>query len=134
MEQAYFIQPYIAIADIAGKGRGIIALQNIDRHTIVELSPAIVMDAAARALLDQTKLHDYIFEWGEGDTKLCCMAQGYVSVYNHSSLSNCEYFMDFDNETIYIKTMRPITKGEELTINYNGDWDNAGDVWFAEKE
>jgi len=58
------------------------------------------------------------------------MALGYIPVYNHSYTSNCEYFMDFSNQTIFIKTVRDISKGEELTINYNGDWNDTAKVWF----
>ena len=35
------------------------------------------MSADERKLLDQTTLHDYIFEWGP-NRKQCCMAIGYV--------------------------------------------------------
>jgi hypothetical protein len=38
--------------------------------------------------------------------------------------------MDFENESIEVKTTREIEKGEELTINYNGDWDDGKKVWF----
>lgn len=58
------------------------------------------------------------------------MAQGYISVYNHSTSANCEYFMDYEKETIMVKTMRDIAALEELTVNYNGDWDNDKPVWF----
>ena len=58
------------------------------------------------------------------------MALGLIPIYNHSYKSNCEYFMDYDDETIFVKTVRAIEKGEELTINYNGDWDDATKVWF----
>lgn len=58
------------------------------------------------------------------------MALGYVPLYNHSYGSNCEYEMDFDNELISVKTVRHIREGEELYINYNGDWNNGKKVWF----
>jgi uncharacterized protein len=127
-----FILPCLQIIDIPNKGRGIITLKKLKADTTIEISPVIVMDAAAQQLLDQTLLHDYIFLWGKEENQ-CCMAQGYVSIYNHSPQSNCEYFMDFDDKTITVKTMRAIAKGEELTINYNGDWDAVGDVWFDVK-
>ncbi len=88
------------------------------------------MSAEDRLLLDKTLLHDYIFEWKPDGQNLCCMAQGYISVYNHSYTSNCEYFMDYEEGTISIKTVREINEGEELTINYNGNWDDATPVWF----
>jgi hypothetical protein len=58
------------------------------------------------------------------------MALGLIPIYNHSYTSNCEYFMDFDEQTIFVKTVRDIRKGEELTINYNGDWNDVKKVWF----
>jgi hypothetical protein len=38
--------------------------------------------------------------------------------------------MDFDGETIMVKTVRNISRGEELTINYNGDWNDETRIWF----
>jgi len=38
--------------------------------------------------------------------------------------------MDYEEGTISIKTVREINEGEELTINYNGNWDDATPVWF----
>lgn len=118
------------IKDIEGKGRGIFTAKKISAETIIELSPVIVMSGEERKLLDQTLLHDYIFEWQPGGLDLCCMAMGWIPVYNHSYTSNCEYFMDYYARIMFIKTVRDIEAGEELTINYNGDWDNADKVWF----
>ena len=61
------------------------------------------------------------------------MALGLVPIYNHSYKSNCEYFMDYDDATITVKTVRIIESGEELTINYNGDWDDDTALWFNAK-
>jgi hypothetical protein len=41
--------------------------------------------------------------------------------------------MDFKNEIITIKTVRKIKRGEELFINYNGDWNKETTVWFNAK-
>ena len=105
---------------------------NIEEGTVIEISPVIVMNKNERKLLDQTLLHDYIFEWG-GDKNECCMALGYVPLYNHSYRSNCEYEMDFDNQLIRVKTIRYIKTGEELFINYNGNWNDNKPVWFDAK-
>jgi SET domain-containing protein len=114
-------------------GRGVFTRSAIPADTVIEISPVIVMSQADRLLLDQTMLHDYIFEWGKESDK-CCMALGLVPMYNHSYQSNCEYIMDFDTDTIYIQTVRKINKGQELTINYNGDWNDSAKVWFDTKE
>lgn len=101
----------------------------ITAGSIIEVAPVIVMSAADREKIDQTLLHDYIFEWGE-DKSQCCMALGYVPVYNHSYEANCEYEMDYEADTITIITVRDIREAEELCINYNGDWNDPRPVWF----
>ena len=126
------ILPFLFIATAAKMGRGVFTSSAIETGTLVEISPVIVMTAEERKLLDKTLLHDYIFEWG-GSSKRCCMALGYVPLYNHSYQSNCEYEMDFDNEMISIKTVRFVKAGEELFINYNGDWNDKKLVWFDTK-
>lgn len=119
------------IDETADKGRGVFTDQAIPADTLVELSPVIVMTNEEKALLDKTTLYNYIFEWQpEGEPAQCCMAQGYISVYNHSYASNCEYFMNYGDKTIEVRTVRDIAEGEELTINYNGDWDDKKPVWF----
>ena len=126
------ILPFLFFADTDKKGRGIFTSEDIPENTIVEISPVIIMDMHDREFLDKTLLHDYIFEWGH-DKKQCCVALGYVSLYNHSYHSNCEYTMDFDEGLISIKTVHFIKKGEELLINYNGGWNNKTPVWFDTK-
>jgi len=110
-------------------GRGVFTKKAIKVGTIVEASPVIVMSAEERKIMDQTRLLDYIFEWGEKEEQ-CCMALGYVPIYNHSYESNCEYEMDYGNAIISIRAVKDIAAGEELFINYNGDWNDDKQVWF----
>lgn len=113
-------------------GRGVFTSEALKARTIVEVAPVIVMNQNDRELLDQTLLHDYIFEWGDTPAQ-CCMALGYVPLYNHSFSSNCEYEMEYENELIKVKTVRKIEKGEELFINYNGTHNNKAPLWFEVK-
>ena len=123
------ILPSLFIAPTEDRGRGVFTSADIEPDTLIEVSPVIVMSREERRLLDQTLLHDYIFEWGEKKDR-CCMAMGYVPVYNHSYRSNCEYEMDFEAGTIAIRSVRFIKAQEELTINYNGNWNDSKRVWF----
>lgn len=126
------IVPFLFIGPTEKMGRGVFTTENVEEGTVLEIAPVIVMSREERKLIDQTLLHDYIFEWGEKKEQ-CCMALGYVPVYNHSYRSNCEYEMDFDNNTISIKTVRFVKAGEELFINYNGNWNDSKPVWFDAK-
>lgn len=127
------ISDFLYIDFTKDKGRGVFTRKKIKPETVIEISPVIVMSNNERKLIDQTLLHDYIFVWGDNEDQ-CCMALGYIPVYNHSYQSNCEYFMDYDDNTMFIKTVRAIRPGEELTINYNGTWNNEKKVWFDVKE
>ena len=123
------ILPFLFIGPTEKMGRGVFTSEAIKAGTIVETSPVIVMSADERKIMDQTLLHDYIFEWGDNEDQ-CCMALGYVPVYNHSYESNCEYEMDYTSASISIRAVKDIVAGEELFINYNGDWNDAKPVWF----
>ena len=123
------ILPELYVGSTEEMGRGVFTSTDIVKGTVIETSPVIVLSAAERKLLDQTLLHDYIFEWGD-DRRSCCMALGYVPLYNHSYRSNCEYEMDFERQVISVRSVRFIKAGEEIFINYNGDWNNQAPVWF----
>lgn len=112
-----------------GKGRGVYTNSDINPMTVIEISSVLVLSPEERAKVEQTALYDYIFEWGE-EKNHCCVAWGYISMYNHSYEANCEYEMDYQEQIITVKTVRAVTKGEELTINYNGDWNDATEIWF----
>jgi SET domain-containing protein len=95
------LKPYLFVADTTEKGRGVFTRERIPVNTVIEIAPVIVMKLAEREHLDKTLLHDYIFEWGKAKDK-CCMALGLIPIYNHSYKSNCEYFMDFEDESIMV--------------------------------
>lgn len=123
------VKPFLYIESTPNKGKAVFTNEKIAPGTIIEIAPVIVMTKEDRVHLDKTLLHDYIFEWGKKKDQ-CCMALGTIPIYNHSYKSNCEYYMDYDEETIMVKTVKAVKKGEELTINYNGDWNDAKKVWF----
>ena len=127
-----FISDAVFVAKSKTMGRGVYTNRLLEAGLTIEIAPVIVMSAAERKLLDQTLLHDYIFEWG-AEKDQCCMALGLVPLYNHSYHSNCTYEMNFKKNIITIKTVRKIKRGEELFINYNGDWNNEKPVWFDAK-
>lgn len=126
------ILPILYIGPTEQMGRGVFTSEAISKGTVVEISPVIIMSNEDRAHLDKTLLHDYIFEWGD-NAEHCCMALGYIPIYNHAYESNCEYQMDYENELIQIVTMRDIAKDEELFINYNGTYNDKTPIWFDAK-
>ena len=126
------ILPILYIMETTERGRGVYTNEAIPEGTTIEIAPVIVLNAADRAVVDATLLHDYIFEWGEDECE-AAVALGYVSIYNHSVDANCKYDMDYEHKTIQILTKRSIAADEELCINYNGDGVKNKPVWFEAK-
>lgn len=129
MKPVSYISENIFIAKARGRGRGVFTNAFIKAQTTIEVVPVIVMSKKEKKLIDETLLHDYIFEWGDDRTQ-CCMALGYVPLYNHSYQSNCEYEMDYRKQLITIRTVKDIKAGEQLFINYNGEASSETPVWF----
>jgi uncharacterized protein len=126
------ILPCLYIHESMPMGRGVFTSAILLSSTIIEISPVIVLDFNDKVLVDQTLLHDYIFHWGESERE-CCVALGYLSIYNHSYQANAEYEMNFSERTMQIKTIREISSGEEIFINYNGTWNDPKAVWFDQQ-
>jgi|SRR5215831_12256589 len=126
------IVPYLTIAPSAKKGRGVFTTKDIPVNTVIEISPVIILNSKERALVEKTKLYNYIFEWGTSK-KMACIALGYVSLYNHDYNANCDYEMDFKHRLITIRTVKEIKKGEELYVNYNADPVDKTKIWFKAK-
>lgn len=127
------IKPYLYIDKSKGKGRGVYTKEKIPAGTRIETSPVLVLTFDDTEIVDQTRLHNYIFLWGAKETR-SCVALGFCSIYNHDYSPNCEYEMDFKEETMSIITRRDIKKGEELFINYNGDVTDSSPLWFDTKK
>lgn len=123
------ILPYLFVAPSGNKGRGVYTSKSIPAGTVIEISPVIVLAPKERKTIEETRLFDYIFEWGNSHRQ-GAIGLGYVSLYNHSYEANCDYDMDFDNQLMTIRTVKDVAKGSELCINYNADPDDKTPVWF----
>ncbi len=126
------ILPNLTVAHSETRGRGVFTSQKIKANTVVEISPVLVFPTKEVADAEKTLLFNYFFEWGK-NLKKRALGMGYISMYNHSYKANCEYEMDYENETIKIFTVKDVAAGEELFINYNAVPDDATPVWFDKK-
>lgn len=104
----------IKVKRIKGKGLGVFAQKEIPKGTIFERVPVLVMPEEDSY---DAYLADYVFEWGKNTV---AVALGYGSLYNHSYKPNACY-QDAHGKTKEYLALRDIEKGEEITINYNGD-------------
>lgn len=124
------IHPALYVKEVEEKGWGVFPSVDLSAGTLIERSPVLVLDEQESALANKTALHDYLFSWKEGGRARTAVAWGYLSLYNHSPESNCAYAMEYRLGTLRIETLRPIPAHTELTVNYNGDFDDPSPVWF----
>jgi hypothetical protein len=76
--------------------------------------------------IEGTELNNYWFEFRENKR---AFALGYGSLYNHSYEPNAAYDLTTDG-LIIITAIKPIKKGEEIFVNYNGNHADKTPVWF----
>ena len=121
--------PSLYVAPSPLGGRGVFTAEVIPAGSVIEICPVIVLPKMQTALLDQTVLYDYYFLWGEREEEYA-IALGYGSLYNHSYSPNAEYQADFDRNDLHFYALTAVAAGSELTVNYNGNPDDEGTVWF----
>lgn len=108
---------YVAISAI--HGRGVFALKNIKIGTIIEEAPIIKMRLQEMTVRKQMLLNYYAFMIDE-QNEYTGIALGYGSLYNHSDNCNATYYFDKEKELMIFEAIQPISKNQEITINYLG--------------
>jgi uncharacterized protein len=107
-------------------GAGVFAARAYAVDAVIERCPLLIVPPEQAPAISSSVLGDYVYEWEGG----YALALGFGSLYNHAPISNARYEMDYEAEEIHIVAERPIAKGEEIFINYNGDPNNPDPVWF----
>jgi SET domain-containing protein len=109
----------VTVKKSPGKGRGVFAVKKISTGGIVEVVPTLSVPHSSRHNILSTDLSSHIFEGEEGRKGPLVIALGYGSLYNHSGFPNAEF--DVLKGKIKFTALRPIAKGEEITIDYGWD-------------
>jgi len=107
-------------------GRGVFAARRFERGEVIEECPVLVVPGDESALLDDTDLLGFTFEWNDG----VAVALGYGSLYNHSWHPNARYDHDYDRGLVIYSAVSTIARGTEITVNYSGDPEGRTDLWF----
>ena len=115
------------------KGRGVFAKNNIAKGKTIDIAHILLISNRDWNLIEDTILSNYSFEWDDpkynGENK-AAMALSVCQFINHSYKPNLRYEYDYDNLAIKYYAIRDISRGEELTVNYNGMVDDMSPVWF----
>lgn len=122
----------LAIIEVPGKGRGVAACRAFRAGDLIERAPCIVISPEEWAHIEPTRLYDYAFAWGP-DGDMAAWGMGFASLYNHSYRPNARYVRREEERELDFIAIRDIGPGEEITVNYNCDPDDASPVWFEVK-
>lgn len=108
--------PALRVAELAGKGRGLVSAAPISRGETLEVAPVIPLrrdELGARA----EGIFSYPFDWPEPPF-VEAVALGLISLINHSPTPNADWELDIPNRGIRLFAARDIPAGEEITIDY----------------
>jgi uncharacterized protein len=99
------------IIHISKKGRALFAEKNISKGELVESCELIFVKNSEIT----RSIEAYVYQY---DNKHVVIALGNGSLINHSDDPNCEFYFSFKKKLLIIRTIKNVSKGEELTINY----------------
>lgn len=115
------------------KGLAVFAEKNFKTGEVIERCPVLPLSPTERKHAEKTILNHYIYPWRS--TRSAAVVFGYGSIYNHSFEPNADWKQDFRSTQMVYRAIRPIKKGEEITINYNGEPDDESPIeWFDVKD
>jgi SET domain-containing protein len=115
------------------KGKGLFAKENIAKGVTIDKAHVILISNKEWDLIEDTVLSNYSFEWddpkciGEYETAISLSISQLI---NHSYNPNVKYRYNYEKKSIEYITIRELSKGEEITTNYNGDLNDKSPVWF----
>lgn len=122
----------IEIKRTSSKGLGVFALKDFKEGEIIESCPVLIFDTKGRKNLEKTILSHYIYPWRS--TRGAALVFGYGSIYNHSYSPNADWKQNFKTNSMIYRAIKNIIKGEEITVNYNGEPDEQTPIdWFEVK-
>ncbi len=115
------------------KGKGVFATRDIEKGTLVDIAHVVPIPNKEYKKIKRTVLYNYIYIWE--DPKYLpeykyAITLSISQFINHSYTPNIKYNYDYEKKAMEFTALRDIPKGEELTVNYNGNVDDKSSVWF----
>jgi SET domain-containing protein len=115
------------------KGKGVFAKRKIEKGKLIDVANILLISNNDWELIKDTVLSNYSFEWddpkykGRYDSAISLSISQFI---NHSYKPNVKYRYNYENRTIEYITICDISKGEEITVNYNGSLSDKSPVGF----
>ena len=112
----------VKIVEIKGKGRGVVATENIKLGEIIEVCPTIFISKEEAEFTKNSEVLKYycLEQYAIGKS---CVMLGYGSIYNHSKNPNAdiEYNEEKPENYLTFRAIKDIKTGEEIVYDYEFD-------------
>lgn len=120
---------HVVVKSTKSKGRGVFAAKDFRRGEIIEKCPVIALSSAEYRKCRSTILDQYFYDWISASDAAAVL--GYGMIYNHSYTPNATYHRQYSTQTLTYKALRDISRGEEITVNYQGHPKSTKKIsWF----
>lgn len=112
--------PQFVVMPVAGKGRGVVAIEKIAAGSVIETAPVVPYktegphDVMPEPLLPR-ELADFPHDW---DEERGCLVFGGMQFANHADDPNAKFERNIEALTMTFTALRDIDIGEEITVNY----------------
>ncbi|MFA5877758.1 MAG: SET domain-containing protein-lysine N-methyltransferase [Candidatus Staskawiczbacteria bacterium] len=113
----------IKVVNIAGKGRGVVATEDIKSGEIIEVCPIVFLSEKEVSFLEKESGVLKFYYLIQTATNKFCIMLGYGSLYNHSFEPNADIDYDTSNpkDHLFVEAIKDIKKGEEIVYDYEFD-------------
>lgn len=114
-------------------GKGVFAKKEIKKDTVIDIAYVIPIPNKDYKKIRKTILYNYCYIWDDPEHRPEFKNAITLSVsqfINHSYDPNVKYLYDYEQKAIEYTAIRDISKGEEITTNYNALVPCKDPVWF----
>ncbi|NNE24657.1 MAG: SET domain-containing protein-lysine N-methyltransferase [Rhizobiales bacterium] len=124
LEPDRFVNTKVSIGVVEGKGRTVLAAQDLEADELIVSAPVLVLKGIEHYLMRIMPCINHLFTWPRpqmqgGDT--AAIAFGLASLCNHSNTrANAKVIPDYEQECIDLIATSKIEAGREILIKYKG--------------
>lgn len=117
-----FYKNHLIVKQSKIEGYGVFAAKKLAMDELIEKTPILIFnyEPDKQATPNNDPLRNCYFALS--DPKKKALPLGLAALYNHANEPNAGYQFDADAQTMTIKALRPIAKGEEILISYSVNW------------
>jgi len=137
IKKSGYVSPYIYIKNADHKGLGVFAKTDIQKDTIIEYCHSIVLNSSYEQIKDH-KVCQYTYTYyTDKEVQMAIMPLGFGMIYNSGDKedeANTEYSVIENEHLVVFKTIKDVSKDEELLVWWSQKYYNYWIKGYIKKE